>query len=357
MKVKFWSPEKTYKKQKKHIDKAVQDVLKSGSLVLGAGGYVEKFEKEFAKFVGAKYAIMCGGGTHALYLAYRASGFIPGDEVITTSHTFVATIDQLVALGVKPVLVDIGDDGLIDPEEIRKAVTDNTMGIVVVHLEGKVCNMKEINKIADEIGLVVIEDAAQAIGAKLKSSNTKCFSMYPAKILGSIGNSGMVTTNDKVLAESLRMMRCNSNIGKNPDLFAKYGMQLEPDNIQASVLSYRLSVIRETLARRKEIAEMYDEAFKDLPIKLPLKQKERVYQDYVIRVEDKDKFVKHLKKNGVGFIGHNLIPNHHYPLLELDFNLPKTDQYIKEQVRIPCNPDLTGKEVKYVIKVIRDFYK
>ena len=358
MQVKFWSPEKTYKKQKKHINKAIRDVLESGSLVLGSGGFVEKFEEDFAYFMGMTYGIMCGGGTHALYLAYRAHGIGPGDEVITTSHTFVATIDQIVALGATPILVDIGEDGLIDPEEIKKAITPKTKAMVPVHLEGKVCNIQAIDEIARQHNLIVIEDAAQAIGADLSSNNTKCFSMYPAKILGSIGNAGMVLTNDAQLAEKLRMLRCNSNIGKNRDLSVGYGMQLEPDNIHASVLSYKLGVLGSALHRREKIAEMYNQELKYLPIRLPLEQCGRVYQDYVIRVgQQKDEFVQHLARSGVGFIGHNLIPSHHYPNLQLNFNLPQTDQYISEQIRIPCNPDLTDREVKYVIKTIRNFYK
>lgn len=367
MKIPFWQPSREYFKYKGEIDAAIQNVLSKGELVLGFSPDIDKFESDFAKFVGVKHAIMCGGGTHALLLAYKALGIGPGDEVITVSHTFIATIDQIKLLGATPVLVDIGEDGLMDPKEVEKAITPRTKAIVPVHLEGKVCDMLTIQIIVEKYGLLLIQDAAQAIGANFNGLNVhqlgkvSCFSMFPAKVLGSAGNAGVVVTNDDELARRLRGLRCNFGIGKNQDLDSvEWGMQLEPDNLQAAILNVKLKYLPERLLKRRELAEKYDEAFKDLPIKLPLKQEGRVYQDYVIRVNvlDKPHFVKHLQDNGVGVLGHNLIPNHKYPKLDLDhFNLVKTEEYIAEQLRIPCNPDLTDEEVDYIIKTIREFYK
>lgn len=358
-KIPFWQPAREYHKYKEEFDNAIHRVLENGELVLGFGKDIEIFEKSFAEFMGAKYAVMCGAGTQALYLAYRSLGIGAGDEVITTSHTFIATIDQIVALGAKPILVDIGDDGLIDPDLIEKAITKKTKAIVPVHLEGKVCNMDRILEIAEKHNLLVIEDGAQAIGAKgVGRGNATCFSMFPAKALGSFGNSGMVITNDETLAERMRMMRCNWNIGKNPDVNgAEFGMNLEPDNLQAAVLNVKLKYFPERLARRKEIAEKYDEAFLMLPLIRPRKQEGRIYQDYVIRLSNKAKFCDHLTEYGIGILGHNLIPNHFYTRLGLDFDLPNTEEYVLSQVRIPCNPDLTEEEVDYIIKVIRLFYE
>lgn len=352
--VKFWDPATTYAKLKPEIDEAIQRVLSSGKLVLGYNEDIEEFEKKFAEFMGTKHAVMCGGGTHALKLAYKALGIGPGDEVITVSHTFIATIDQIVDCGATPILVDIGEDGLMDPEEVKKAITPKTKAIVPVHLEGKVANVDELLK----FGIPVIEDAAQAVGARVGGGVMQCYSFFPAKILGSIGNAGAVTTNDDVLAERLRMLRCNSNIGKNPDLNAEYGVQLEPDGIQAAVLNVKMEYLDSYLLTRDAIASKYYEGLSGLPITLPYRQEGRVYQDFVIRVkEGRGELVKHLQDNGIGILGYNLIPNHHYPNLKLNFNLPRTDAYIAEQIRIPCNPDLTSDEVEEVIRVIRNFYE
>ena len=294
--VKFWNPALTYQKLKPEIDAAIQDVLSSGNLICGYGGYVEKFEKEFADYIGVKHCVMTGAGTHALYLVYKALGLGPGDEVITTSMTFIATIDQIVAVGAIPVLVDTGDDGLIDPEEVKKVRTSQTKAIVPVHLEGKLCHTSALyGRIhsPEQFDPYIIEDAAQAIGAsgeRFKAGNlghAGCFSFYPAKLLGGLGNSGAITTNDDKLAARLRDMRSNGRIGKNPDIEnAEYGTNMEPDNIQAAVLSVKMKYLDSFIKRRQEIAEMYDEGLKNLEksrkIILPLRQIGRVYQDYCI---------------------------------------------------------------------------
>jgi dTDP-4-amino-4,6-dideoxygalactose transaminase len=364
MKVPFWSPARNYLSLEKEIDQAIKRVLLSGQLVLGYGKDVELFEKNFAKFIGVKHAIMCGAGTQALYLAYRGLGIGQGDEVITTSHTFIATIDQIVALGAKPILVDIDDTGLIDPKEIEKAITKKTKAIVPVHLEGKMCDMPAIMKIAKKHKLLVIEDAAQAAGANIDGKvagswgHAGCFSLFPAKTLGSFGNAGCVTTNDDKLAERLKMMRCNWNIGKNPSQDVEFGVNMEPDVLQAVVLNVKLKKLKSYLKAREDIADFYYMNLKDLPILLPYRQNGRIYQDFVIRVEHgRGELIKHLQKNGVGILGHNLTPNHLYKKLGLKFKLPKTEKYIATQIRIPCSPDHTNEEISYVVKVIKSFYE
>lgn len=367
MEVKFWEPQREYLLYKEEIDNAIQGVLSSGKLILGHSPEIEKFEESFAKFVGKRHAIMVGAGTHALYLAYRALGIGSGDEVITVSHTFIATIDQIVAVGATPVLVDINPEtGLIDPSEIAKAITPRTKAIVPVHLEGKVADVPVwvflSRSLADPL-IHVIEDAAQAIGAKgvgldFALRDIQCYSLFPAKILGSVGNAGCITTNDDNIAQGLRMMRCNGNIGKTSDLNAEFGTNMEPDAIQAAVLNVKMKYLPEMLKRRQEIAQMYDEGLKGLPIDLPLQQQGRVYQDYVIRPRfQKNELVKFLQDNGIGTLGHNLIPNHHYPKLGLKFNLPHTDVYISRQIRIPCRPEFTNEEINYVIEKINEFYR
>ncbi len=367
MEVKFWQPAREYKKYKREIDEAMQGCLERGELVLGFGEEIPRFEKSFADYIGVKHAIMCGSGTQALCLAYAAIGIGPGDEVITTSHTFVATIDQIKKLGATPVLVDIGDDGLIDPMLIEKAITPRTKAIVPVHLEGKVCDMHSIIGIANRYGLRVIEDSAQAIGATYGGKragsfgDAGCYSFFPAKILGCAGNGGAVVTNDDKIAERARLLRCNYNIGKNHDRNVEYGWNLEPDTIHAAVLNVKMKYLDQRIARRKVIAKMYDDAFRGLwGLVLPVKQEGRVYQDYILLLPNqsmRDQFHDHLEKCGVKTLGHNLWPNHSYPNLGLHFNLPKTEEYLSNQIRIPCNPDLEDKEVKHIIQSVADFFK
>jgi len=358
MKVPFWTPAKTYFSLEKEIDRAIKRILSKGELILGFGEDIYQFEKSFADFVEAKHAIMVGAGTHALYLSYRALGITYGDEVITTSHTFIATIDQIVALGAKPVLVDIGDDGLIDPALVASAITKRTKAIVPVHLEGNVC--QGIKEVAQDHDLLVIEDAAQAIGGiGVGYGKATCYSLFPAKILGSVGNAGIITTNDDDLAERLELMRSNWNIGKNFDVDkAEFGMNMEPDNLQAAVLNVKIKHLQEYLDRREEIANIYRKELSESPIILPDFNRLRVWQDFVIRVPQwRSKLINELQDKNIGILGHDLMPNHWYPTLRLQKSLPKTENYIGQQIRIPCNPDLTDEQVYYVAKVIRKFYE
>lgn len=391
MNVPFWDPKREYFAYEFDTLEAIKSCLKQGELVLGFGDKITELERRFAEYVGTKHAIMCGGGTHALLLSYRALGLkgnwnyliqlvnenqitleeaearFEGDEVITTSHTFIATIDQIVACGAKPVLVDIDETGLIDPQLIKKAITDKTKAIVPVHLEGKICDMEAINKIAKEHDLYVIEDAAQALGAYIHDLDYKtgsyghlgCFSLYPAKIIGGIGNAGMVTTDDDRLAERVRMLRCNYNIGRaNKDIeTSEYGYQLEPDSIIASVLLSKMDILDAKIKKRNEIAKRYDEDFRHLYFIKPLEQEGRVYQDYVIRLTtDRGRFIEHMEKEGVSVRGCDLIPNHLYKKLHLNSNLPLTELYLSTQVRLPCNPFMTEAEIEHVISSVKKFY-
>lgn len=361
MKIPFWEPSREYRKYKSEIDQAIQGCLERGELVLGYLDQITNFEKSFAEFIGVKHAIMVGCGTQALHTAYQAVGIGPGDEVITTSHTFIATIDQIVARGAKPILVDIDPEtGLIDPKEIAKVFTEKTKAIVPVHLEGKVCDKyPHMRYMVNGHEIPIIEDAAQAIGAKgVGYGLAQCYSLYPAKILGCVGNAGMVTTNDDDIAEKSKMIRCNYNIGRaNKDVAnAEYGHNFEPDAIQAAVLNAKMKYLPERLEKRQEIAEYYDDEFKDLPIIKPLKQEGRVYQDYVLRSGEREEIVKFLKDQGIGIIGDGLLPNHWYQKLNLNYTLPYTEDYLAKQFRIPCNPDLEDAEIEYIAEKVKEFY-
>lgn len=354
--IKFWDPAKQYLKHKDEIDQAIEDVLLSGNLVLGSNPAVGQFEESFANFLGVKHAITCGAGTQALYLAYKVLGIGPGDEVVVPSNTFIATIDQIVALGATPIVVDCDEDGLMDIDEALKALTVRTRAVVPVHMEGKVCQFA-CRLQQTYPNLYIINDSAQAIGAAGATDGTlSCYSLFPAKILGSKGNLGVVVTNDDQLADRLRMLRCNSNIGKNPDMDAELGTNMEPDVDDIAVAGVRLKYLRSTLDRRKEVAERYFDAFQGLPFRLPLKQEGRVYQDFMILTPERDSLKGFLKERGVqALIPNPRIPNHHYTVLG-HFKLPNTDRYVSEKLALPCNDTITDEEVGYVIDKVKEFY-
>lgn len=386
MNIKFWEPAADYKWHESDIDRAIKGCLERGELVVGYLHEIENLEATFASMIGVKHAVMCGSGTQALHLAYQALGLtgnwkylldlvnrgditieeaerrFEGDEVITTAHTFIATIDQIVAVGAKPVLVDVDiHSGLIDPAEIKKAITPRTKAIVPVHLEGKVCDMAQIIELARQHNLFVIEDAAQAIGAKNAGNqgHINCFSLYPAKILGCVGNAGMAVTNDDALAEKLKGLRCNYNIGrKNKDIETPtYGHNFEPDAIQAAVLNVKIEHLPEKLRRREEVAKKYDEGLAKLPLVPAHRQEGRVYQDYVIRVDEPDRLEEFLRERGIQTIGTGLVPNHFYKKLHLRYDLPYTVDYLAHQIRLPCNPYITDAQVDEVIAAIQEFFR
>lgn len=370
-KVSFWDPRREYEKHRTEILEAVDNCLSRGELVLGYGEEITKFEKAFAERLGVKRAVMCGSGTHALRLAYDSIGLKEGDEVITTSHTFIATINQIARTGAKPVLVDIGEDGLIDPALIEGAITERTKAIVPVHLEGKVCDMPTLLEIAEKHNLKVIEDSCQAIDAHIQGKKAGtfgdlgCFSFHPAKVLGTAGNAGMVVTNDDELADEISLARCHYNVGKHQitlesgrEVEPKHGGNLKPDPIFAAILNAKLPHLTERLERRKEIAERYNKEL-SMSLSLPVLQEGRVWQDYVVRASDafeRKKLTEHLDFHNVGYLGDNMKPNHKYESLGLDCSLPKTEAYLETQVRIPCNPDMSDWEVSRVIEVINAFY-
>ena len=333
MRVPFIQFSDIYTNNKEEILGALDRVFSSGELIVGDYGKdIQELEKWFAQFVGTKHAIMVGSGTQALYLSYKALGIRPGDEVITTAHTFSATFDQIVALGAKPILVDIDETGLIDPSKIEQAITSKTKAIVPVHLEGKICDLAHINEIAENYGLVVIQDAAQAVGADFNAESA-CFSLYPAKIFGTLGNAGMFTTNDEELAYKVSNLRANYRFEKDPEKI-EYGMNMEPDNAWAAVLNVRKKYLPGYLARRKEIAGMYLKGFQELDdrglIKLPLNQEGRVWQDFVIRVhspKDKEELLAYFDKNEIGYLGHDVPYYPDYTRLNLKFNLPTASNF------------------------------
>lgn len=335
---KFWNPSLQYKPIKAEIDSEMQRVLSQGDLILRED--VEKFEKSLAEFCGAKYAVGVGSGTDALFLSLKALGIGEGDEVITAGYTFKATIEAIKHTGANPIVVDVNKDRLISWDKVAITITNKTKAIIPVHIEGGVSQIV-LNK-----GFV-IEDACQAMGASKLKGDVACYSFYPAKLLGCYGDGGAIVTNDKEIADKIRLYRHHWQTGKNE----KFGYCSRLDNLQAAVLNVKLKYLKDILKRRRQIARTYDMEFEDLPMELP--HEREVYQDYVILVDDPINLHDSLAFEGIETL---LPPVAPHIALNLPFNLPRTEEIFDKSLRLPCNETLTNKEITYITEKVRKYY-
>lgn len=355
---------KHYRALKKEIDRSIVNVLSRGELILREE--VTAFEKRMARFLGVKYAVGVNSCTDALMLSLRAAGIGQGNEVITVSHTFVASIAAIAHTGAHPILVDIADDYLMDPLQLGKAITKNTRAIIPVHLNGRVCQMDALTHIARKHKLLVIEDAAQALGATYKGKKagswglTGCFSFYPAKLLGACGDAGLVATNNKAIYEKIKLYRDHGR--KTKDTITTFGVTSRLDNLQAAILNVKFPHIKSWIAKRQKLAKLYDNELKNVPaITLPPSPDSThsdVYQNYVIRAKNRDALKEYLTQRGIETIVSNPIPVHKQRGLGLShFTLPKTELFAKEVISLPLIPELDEQQIIYVINAIKSFYK
>jgi dTDP-4-amino-4,6-dideoxygalactose transaminase len=365
MKVSFVGYKKQYQNLKAEIDAAMQDVLLRGDLIMRKDN--DEFEKRLAEFVGTKYAIGLNSGTDALFLALLALGIKKGDEVITVSHTFVASIAVIAQIGATPVLVEVADDFEMDVNKIEEAITEKTKAIIPVHYNGRMADMDKIMEIAKKHNLYVIEDAAQGLGSSLNGKragsigNVGCFSFYPAKILGCFGDGGGLTTNDEKIIEKIKLLRDHGQ--KTKTEMVCFGWNSRLDNLQAAVLNIKLNYLESWLMRRREIAKMYNEGLKNIEqIKLPPAPDNGtrfdVFQNYVLRAEKRDELYNFLKENGVETLVKDPVANHMQSGLGLShLDLPFSVQLAKEVISLPMYPELANEEVDYVIEKVKEFYK
>ncbi|HCM36459.1 MAG TPA: hypothetical protein DIS53_00820 [Candidatus Wildermuthbacteria bacterium] len=368
-KVRFANPAKQYAEHREEFIKAFDDTLSRGAIVNKEELW--RFEEEFAKFVGVKYAVGVNSGTSALDVAFQAAGIGPGDEVITVAHTFIASISVIYLTGAKPVLIDVGEDFNMDVSQIEKALTPKTKAIEPVHLNGRLCDMEVIMEIAKRKGLIVIEDAAQSLGATLKmgDGNVKsagsfglvgCFSLYWAKTLGGFGNNGMAVTDDPEIAQKMRLMRYNGE-NREDRKFYYHAHNFLMDNVHAALLQVKMKYLAQWLARRKEIAELYRKELSTVSqIRLPHFKDSRfsdVYTNYVIRAERRDELKQYLQEQGVETLVSWDTPMYRQPLMQPnDIFLPATENVCKEVLSLPMYPELTDEEVKYAADQVRKFY-
>ena len=363
-------PRAAYLAQKTEIDAAIMQVLESGQYILGRA--VEQFEREFAANLGLAHGIGCASGTDALELALRACGIGEGHLVFTVSHTAVASVAAIERAGAKPVLVDIEPGGFaMDPAALDAALRDAPPGrpaaILPVHLYGEPADLATIGEIARAQGLRVIEDCAQSHGAVYRRrpagsfGDIACFSFYPTKNLGALGDAGIVATADATLAEAAREIR---EYGwRERYVSARSGINTRLDPIQAAVLSVKLPRLRADNERRQAIAARYDERLSGLPIGLPRRRADtsHVFHQYVIRGKDRDRLREHLRAGSIGTGIHYPVPVHLHPAYRSRVALGPTglrnsEKAAGEILSLPIYPQLADDAVDRVIAEIRKFF-
>lgn len=328
---------------------------------------VTQFESAIARNLGVRHAIGVNSGTDALFLALKALGIGPGDEVITVAHTFVATVAAIVNCGAKPVLVDIGEDFNMDVSGLEQSITAATRAIIPVHMNGRCCDMSAILAVAEKHGLWVVEDAAQALGARISGQaagsfgHVNAFSLHPMKNLHCFGDGGLMTTDDDALAERIRCLR---NHGQNARKeLVGFGFNSRMDNLQAALLNVNLHYFDADVRRRRELAACYCRKLENSPqIKLPHPPTDGGYYDvfssFPILIEDRNELAAHLRQRGVECFIHWETPLHRNEHLNLSgFDLPQTDRVSREVLSLPIHPFLDDSDCDVVISAIKEFYR
>jgi dTDP-4-amino-4,6-dideoxygalactose transaminase len=360
--VRFVNYPEHYRRLKTELDEVYFNIMNSGDFILRQ--HLDDFEEHFSKFIGTKYAVGLNSGTDALYFSARASGITAGDEVITVSHTFLATVGAIVNNNAKPVLIDVAEDHNMDVNLIKDAITEKTKAIIPVHLNGRTCDMDILMEIAADHDLIVIEDAAQALGATFNNKSagsfgfTSIYSFYPAKVLGTAGDGGMLCTDDEEIAIRVRELRDNGRTATGG--VNGYGFCSRLDNLHAAFLDTKLKHIPNWVERRREIAGQYIKGLGEISeLHLPHYDDARyfdVYQNYVVQYSKRDDFVKYLRESGIEILISWPVPMHKQSSLGLDFSLPKTEQISNTVLSLPMYPELSDSEVQTVIDVVKEYF-
>ncbi|HTY45859.1 MAG TPA: DegT/DnrJ/EryC1/StrS family aminotransferase [Patescibacteria group bacterium] len=373
MNVPFIDLQAQYKETRKSIDARLRAVLRRGDFILGKD--VALFEKEFARLCGSRYSIGVSSGTAALFLALKAFDIGPGDEVIVPVFTFIATAFAVSYTGARPVFVDIrGDTFNIDPEKIPAALTARTKAILPVHLFGQAAEMSRIMEIAKQHDLKVIEDAAQAHGARLKMAgragtyagnigDAGCFSFYPTKNLGAFGDAGLITVNDEAAYKKLCVLRDCGRTGSRYE-HGVVGYNSRLDTLQAAVLAAKLKRLKAWNAMRRQAAKAYDAYFNQVAgISVPyaLPEAEHIYHAYVIRVARRDALLNYLKARHIGASVYYPLPLHlqgaYRDQGHARGDFPVAEKVAQEVISLPMYPHIRKAQIKYVADTVRKFLK
>lgn len=353
-----------YKQDKKIINlisSDIKSIIKKNNFILGSE--VAEFEKNFAKFCGTKYAVGCGNGTDAIVIALKSLNLPKNSEIIMPAMTYCSTAFAILNAGFKPILVDIEKDSpLINIDEISKKISKKTRVIMPVHLYGSVVDIKKIYSIIKNKNIYIIDDCAQAHGAKLRNkrvgslSDISCFSLYPGKNLGAYGDAGIITTSNKKLYEKIKNYR---NLGSTKKfIHTQIGINSRLDTIQAAILKRKLFLLDENNFKRSQIAKFYDENIINNKIIKLNYSKKSVYHQYVICVKERSKFAKYLESNEIQY-------GYHYPksinqidVLKKKFKNKKftnAEFLAKNGISLPIDPNLTRKNIVKIAKILNTF--
>lgn len=360
-----------YKLIREEISEVALEILASGQYI--GGDTVKQFEQQFAGYIGSDHCVACNSGTDALFLALRSLGIGAGDEVITTPFTFVSTAEVICALGAVPVFVDIEPQTFnLDLSQVEAALTKRTKAIIPVHLFGNPVNMTPLMTLAQAHRLWVIEDCAQATGAKWDGQpvgsigHLGCFSFYPTKNLGACGDGGAITTNDVALADRLRMLRDHGQ--RQRYVYEEIGVNSRLDALQAGILQVKLRYLETWNQQRQTIAHQYQQWLSPLPgIILPqeIEGGESVWNQYTVRVltpegaeNQRDRVKQQLQKHGVGSTIYYPIPLHLQPIYAtLGYQagqLPIAEQLAQEVLSLPMFPELTIEQQRQVVYALKE---
>ncbi len=363
MQVPFLDLKLQYNSIKNEINDALQQVL--DNTAFAGGKFVEKFEKEYAKFCNCDFAVGVGNGTDALWIAMLSLGIGQGDEVITATNTFIATIEAISFCGAKPVLIDIDEKTYnMDPGLLEKAITQRTKAVIPVHLYGQMADMDPIMEIARSHGLYVIEDASQAHAAEYKGKpagsigDVGCFSFYPGKNLGAYGEAGIIFTNNEAFATKMKMFRDHGQSKKYyHDII---GWNARMDGFQGAVLSTKLKHLPYWTEARRNNAKKYNEllnGFDNIIVPFEADYSKHVYHIYAIHNQNPEKLLKDLREKEIYCARHYPIPLHLQKAYNfLGYNkgsFPIAEKCAEQQLSLPMFPELTNEQIEYVVSQIK----
>jgi len=365
-KIPFFEYPRLWSNDRKEFLSIIDSVSASGGFILQKA--VSDFELELANYADSNYAVGVGSATDGMEIFLEAIGVKPGDEIIISSHTMIATASAIKVAGGIPVPVDIGIDNLISIQGIEEAITSNTVGIMPTQLNGRVCNMDAISAIAKKHNLFIVEDAAQALGARYKGQHAGTFglasaiSFYPAKVLGCLGDGGAVLVNDKELYHKIYQIH---DFGRGEDgEVIRWGRNSRLDNIQAAILSFKLKTFDKVIARRREVAQMYQDRLGLLDeLQLPPapsmdSDNFDVYQNYELQADSRDDLKTYLNEKHIGTLiqwgGKGV---HQFTQLGFDQVLPDTDRFFERCIMLPMNIFISDSDVDYICESVSEFYR
>ena len=354
-----------YAEVRADVERALLETAASGRYVMGPA--VEALEQDLAGRLGVRHVVSVASGTDAIFLMLAGVGVSDGDEVITSPFTFFSTAASVSRLRGKPIFVDLDPETLtVDPQRVREAITPRTRALLPVHIYGQPSDLPALQALADEHGLALIEDAAQAIGASHGDrmcggwGKGACFSFYPTKNLGAMGDAGAISTNDDDVAAAVRRLRSHGS--EDAVEYREIGINSRMDALQAAVLSVKLSRLDDWTAARRRTAARYDEAFTGLPVTRPTHREEAptVYHQYTLRTPERDALRAHLREKGVGTGVYYPVALHLQPCFEdlghVPGAFPVAEAAAREVLSLPIFPGLLSEEIDAVVEGVRSFF-